>query len=79
MYIYELAVTLNQRQCINLKDEQMTRQANASAKSKELQPTAQSQRFAAHLLLPQPHQQSSTDTNTGNRYATIKSITTFVI
>jgi hypothetical protein len=25
------------------------------AKSKELQPTAQSQRFAAHLLLPQPH------------------------
>jgi len=33
----------------------MTKQANASAKSKELQPTAQSQRFAAHLLLPQPH------------------------
>ncbi|MCB0537868.1 MAG: hypothetical protein KDE33_10125 [Bacteroidetes bacterium] len=30
----------------------MTKQANASAKSKELQPTAQSQRFAAHLLLP---------------------------
>jgi len=26
--------------------------ANASAKSKELQSTAQSQRFAAHLLLP---------------------------
>jgi len=33
----------------------MTKQPNASAKSKELQPTAQSQRFAAHLLLPQPH------------------------
>jgi hypothetical protein len=33
----------------------MNGQANASAKSKELQPTAQSQRFAAHLLLPQPH------------------------
>ena len=33
----------------------MNKQANASAKSKELQPTAQSQRFAAHLLLPQPH------------------------
>ena len=32
----------------------MNGQANASAKSKELQPTAQSQRFAAHLLLPQP-------------------------
>jgi hypothetical protein len=29
-------------------------QANASAKSKELQPTAQSHRFAVHLLLPQP-------------------------
>lgn len=60
MYIYELAVTLNQRQCINLKDEQMTRQANASAKSKELQPNAQSQCFAAHLLLPQPHDHHST-------------------
>jgi hypothetical protein len=33
----------------------MTKQPNASAKSKELQPTAQSQRFAAHLILPQPH------------------------
>jgi hypothetical protein len=33
----------------------MTRQAYASAKSKELQPNAQSQSFAAHLLLPQPH------------------------
>jgi hypothetical protein len=34
--------------------EKMNRQnANASAKSKELQPTSQSQRFAAHLLLPQ--------------------------
>jgi len=32
----------------------MNRQANASAKSKELQPNAQTQ-FAAHLLLPQPH------------------------
>jgi len=31
----------------------MNGQPNASAKSKELQPTAQSQRFAAHLLLPQ--------------------------
>ena len=67
MYIYELAVTLNQRQCINLKDEQMTRQANASAKSKELQPNAQSQRFAAHLLLPQPHRHTSTNTITENR------------
>mgnify|MGYP003616471214 CR=1 FL=1 len=67
MYIYELAVTLNQRQCINLKDEQMTRQANASAKSKELQPNAQSQRFAAHLLLPHPHRHTSTNTITENR------------
>jgi len=31
------------------------RKANASAKSKELQPTVKSQRFAAHLLLLQPH------------------------
>jgi hypothetical protein len=29
--------------------------ANASAKSKELQANTQYQRFAAHLLLPQPH------------------------
>ena len=45
-------------------DEQMTRQANASAKSKELQPTALSQSFAAHLLLPQPHPSPPT-TQTG--------------
>ncbi|MCB0538776.1 MAG: hypothetical protein KDE33_14770 [Bacteroidetes bacterium] len=38
---------------VNIKrQEQMNRQANAPAKSKGLQPTAQSQRFAAHLLLP---------------------------
>ena len=43
------------------------KQANASAKSKELQPNAQSQRFAAHLLLPQTHRQSSTNTITENR------------
>jgi hypothetical protein len=30
--------------------------ANASAKYKELQSTAQSQRFTAHLLLPQSRQ-----------------------
>jgi len=60
-------------------DKQMTKQANASAKSKELHPKAQSQRYAAHLLLPQPHQYTSTDTNTGNRNVAIKSITTFVI
>jgi hypothetical protein len=33
----------------------MTKQANTSEKSKELQPTAQSQRFEVYLLLPQPH------------------------
>ena len=44
------------------------RQPNASAKSKELQPTAQSQRFAAHLFLPQPHLDNiSTYTITENR------------
>ena len=31
----------------------MNRQANASAKSKELQPNAQANTVAAHLLLPQ--------------------------
>lgn len=41
---------------LKTNDRNMTeRQANASAKSKELQPNAQSQRFAAHLLLPQPN------------------------
>ena len=30
----------------------MNEKANASAKSKEVQPTAQSQRIAPHLLLP---------------------------
>jgi hypothetical protein len=39
----------------NSTEEQMNRQADASAKSKELQSNAQNQRFAAHLLLPQPH------------------------
>jgi len=38
----------------------MNRQANASAKSKELQSNAQSQSFAAHLLLPQTHPNSPT-------------------
>jgi len=39
-----------------LKNEQRNERqyANASAKSKELQPTTQSQRFAAHLLLLPP-------------------------
>lgn len=32
----------------------MTKQPNTSTKSKELQPIAQSQSFAAHLLLPRP-------------------------
>jgi hypothetical protein len=39
----------------------MKKQANASAKSKELQLSAQSQCFAAHLLLPQPHHRHSTN------------------
>lgn len=32
----------------------MKEQANASAKSKEVQPTTPSQRIAPHLILPQP-------------------------
>ena len=38
----------------------MNGQANSSAKSKELQPNAQSQSFAAHLLLPQPQDRLQT-------------------
>jgi hypothetical protein len=37
----------------------MNRKANASAKSKELQPIAQADTVAAHLLLPQPHREKS--------------------
>jgi hypothetical protein len=55
----------------------MTRQANASAKSKELQPKRTSQRFAAHLLLPQPHRKHSTDTFTENRNFLPKHISIF--
>ena len=40
------------RQCNNKINEKMNRQANASAKSKELQPSAQADTVAAHLLLP---------------------------
>ncbi len=35
----------------------MNRQANASEKSKELQPEAQADTFAAHLLFPQRNNQ----------------------
>jgi hypothetical protein len=38
----------------------MIRQSNASAKSKELQHTAQSQHFTAYLLLPQTQPSAST-------------------
>lgn len=41
----------------------MRNRINASTKSKELQPTAQSQRFAAHLLLPQPHDNQQNNHN----------------
>ena len=57
----------------------MNRKANASAKSKELQPNAQSQRFAAHLLLPQPHHRQLTLTFTENRISIIKALTNFGI
>jgi hypothetical protein len=36
----------------------MNRQANASAKSKELQPNTQTDTIAAHLLLPQRNNQA---------------------
>lgn len=48
------------RPCKHQTDREMNGQANASAKSKELQPTTESQRFAAHLLLPQPHYRNRT-------------------
>ena len=41
----------------------MNRNANASAKSKELQPDTQPDTVAAHLLLPQRHKNPSTLTN----------------
>jgi hypothetical protein len=40
------------RQCNHKTTEKMNGNANASAKSKELQPTAQADTVAAHLLLP---------------------------
>jgi Zn-dependent peptidase ImmA (M78 family) len=43
------------RQCKQKTTEKMNRNANASAKSKELQPDTQADTVAAHLLLPQPH------------------------
>ena len=47
------------RQCNNKTTEKMNRNANASAKSKELQPDTQADTVAAHLLLPHPHKISS--------------------
>jgi hypothetical protein len=41
----------------------MKRQANASAKSKELQPNTQADTIAACLLLSQPHPKRITGTN----------------
>jgi hypothetical protein len=55
IHIYKLALTLKDDTRDNERTENERREANASAKSKELQPNTQSQRFAAHLLLPQPH------------------------
>lgn len=63
----------------NSTDEQMTKQTNALAKSKELQPNAQSQRFAAHLLLPQPHHRQLTLTFTENRISITKALTNFEV
>ena len=57
----------------------MTKQTNALAKSKELQPNAQSQRFAAHLLLPQPHHRQLTLTFTENRISITKALTNFEV
>jgi hypothetical protein len=51
------------RQCNNKTTEKMNRNANASAKSKELQPDTQPDTVAAHLLLPQPHKKPSALTN----------------
>jgi hypothetical protein len=50
-----LAYTIkDSRPPINIQNNER-KNANASTKSKELQPKAQSQLFAVHLLLPQPH------------------------
>jgi hypothetical protein len=58
-----LPVMLKKRQCNNKTTEKMYRNANASAKSKELQPDTQPDTVAAHLLLPQPHIKPSALTN----------------
>ncbi|WP_396179232.1 hypothetical protein [Flavobacterium sp.] len=47
-----MALTLKDDTTDNKRTENERRKANASAKSKELQSPAQSQRFAAHLILP---------------------------
>ena len=62
-YTKMLPVMLKKRQCNNKTKEKMYRNANASAKSKELQPDTQPDTVAAHLLLPQPHIKPSALTN----------------
>ena len=52
-YINELPVMLKDDSATQRRQEKMNKQANASAKSKELQPNAQAETVAAHLLLPQ--------------------------
>ena len=72
--IYKLALTLKDDTTDNKRTENERRKANASAKAKELQPKTQSQRFAAHLLLPRPHdipilsKLTRTKQNNGDRY-----------
>ena len=51
-HINELCLTLKDDTTEKNKHKNERQKANASAKSKEVQPTAQSQRFAPHLLLP---------------------------
>ena len=52
-YNLPLCLTLKNDTTDNKRTENERQNANASAKSKELQPNAQSQRNAAHLLLAQ--------------------------
>jgi len=53
VHISKLCLTLKNETSDNKRTENERQNANASAKSKELHSHAQSQRNAAHLLLPQ--------------------------
>jgi hypothetical protein len=58
-YIHMLCLTLKTTRPTQNEQKNDRQNTNASPKSKELHPHAQSQRNAAHLLLPQPHHKTA--------------------